>query len=64
MRQRRTSRLLINQARDALDSSAASQAADSGLGDALDVVAKDFPVPLSAPLSESLASLATSAHFV
>ena len=43
---------------------AAREAADGGLGDALDVVAKDLAVALGAALSESLASLSTSRHVV
>jgi hypothetical protein len=54
--------LLVDEARDTLDASTASQAADGGLGDALDVVAEHFAVTLGASLSESLASLATSGH--
>ena len=55
-------RLLVDQARDALDTATASQATDGGLGDALDVVAQHLPVTLSATLSQTLASLATSRH--
>jgi hypothetical protein len=43
--------LLVDQARDALDPSTASQSADSGLGDALDVVPQDLPVPLGSSLA-------------
>ena len=41
-----TSGLLVDEARDALDTTSASQAADRGLGDALDVVAEDLSVAL------------------
>ena len=54
--------LLVDEAADALDASTASQAANGGLGDALDVVAKDLAVALGTALSESLASLAASRH--
>ena len=54
--------LLIDEARDTLDSTTASQTADGGLGDALDVVPEDLAMTLSASLSESLASFATSSH--
>ena len=57
-----TSGLLIDEARDTLDTTTACQTADGGLGDALDVVPKDLPVALGASLSESLASLASSSH--
>ena len=40
----------------------AGETADGGLGDALDVVAKDLAVTLGATLSESLASFSTSGH--
>ena len=54
--------LLVDEARDTLDSTTASQTADGGLGDALDVVPEDLAMTLSASLSESLASFATSSH--
>ncbi len=57
-----TTGLLVDQARDTLDTTAASQTADGGLGDALDVVTQHLAVTLGASLSESLASLATSGH--
>ena len=57
-----TTGLLVDQARDTLDTSPASQTADGGLGDALDVVTEYFPVTLGASLSESLSSLSSSRH--
>ena len=57
-----TAGLLVDEAGDALDTTAAREAADGGLGDALDVVAKDLAVALGAALSESLASLSASRH--
>ena len=57
-----TAGLLVDEAADALDTTTAREAADGGLGDALDVVAKDLAVALGAALSESLASLSTSRH--
>jgi hypothetical protein len=57
-----TSGLLIDEARDTLDTTSASQTADSGLGDTLDVVTQDFAVTLGASLSESLASFASTSH--
>ena len=57
-----TSGLLVDEARDTLDTTSASQTADGGLGDALDVVTKDLSVTLGASLSESLASFTTSGH--
>ena len=54
--------LLVDEAGDALDATSASQTADSGLGDALDVITQDLTVTLGASLSQSLASLATASH--
>ena len=54
--------LLVDEAGDALDTATAGETADGGLGDALDVVAKDLAVTLGAALSESLASFSTSGH--
>ena len=54
--------LLVDEAADALHSTTASQSADGGLGDALDVVTQDFPVTLGAPFAETFASFATSRH--
>jgi hypothetical protein len=54
--------LLIDQARDTLDSSTASQTPDGGLGDALDVVSQHLTVTLGASLAESLSSFAASSH--
>lgn len=54
--------LLVDQAGDTLHSAAASQAADGGFGDSLDVVAENFAVTLGASFPESLASFAASAH--
>ena len=54
--------LLIDESRDTLDSSTASQPSDGGLGDALDVVSQHLAVTLGASLSESLSSFTTSSH--
>ena len=54
--------LLVDEARDTLDTSTTSQTTDGGLGDALDVVAKDLPVTLGASLSKTFASFATARH--
>ena len=53
---------LVDQARDTLDSSTTSQPPDGGLGDALDIVAKNLPVTLGASLAESFSSFSTSSH--
>ena len=57
-----TAGLLVDEAGDALDTATAGETADGGLGDALDVVAKDLAMTLGATLSESLASFSTSGH--
>ena len=57
-----TTGLLVDEARDTLDSSATRQPPDGGLGDTLDVVSQHLPVTLSASLSQSLSSFATSGH--
>ena len=55
-----TAGLLVDEAGDALDAATAREAADGGLCDALDVVAKDLAVALGAALAESLTSLSAS----
>ncbi|GMF44342.1 unnamed protein product [Phytophthora fragariaefolia] len=57
-----TAGLLVDEAGDALDTATTCETADGGLGDALDVVAKDLAVTLGAALAESLAALAASRH--
>ena len=57
-----TTGLLVDKSRDTLDTTTASQTADSGLGDTLDVITKYFAMTLGATLSESLASFTTSRH--
>ena len=54
--------LLVDEARDTLDTTSTSQTPDGRLGDALDVIPEHLPVTLGASLAESLSSLATSSH--
>ncbi len=54
--------LLVDEAADALHTTATSQSADGGLRDALDVIAEDLAMALGASLAESLASLAAARH--
>ena len=54
--------LFVDETGDALHSSAAGQPTDGGLGDALDVVAKDFSVAFGTSLSQPFASFAASSH--
>ncbi len=55
--------LLVDQTGDTLDSTAASQAADGGLGDSLDVVTENFAVTLGASFPESFPAFSSTAHF-
>ena len=57
-----TTNLLVDQATDALHTTTASQAADCGLSDALNVVAKNLAMALGTTLSQTFASLSTSRH--
>ena len=57
-----TAGLLVDEARDTLDTSTTSQTPDGGLGDALDVIPEHLPVPLGASLAKSLSSFASSGH--
>ena len=59
-----TTGLLVDETRDTLDTTTTSETANSGLGDALDVVAKDLPVALGSALSESLTTFTASRHDV
>lgn len=45
--------------RNTLDTTTTSKTADSGLGDALDVVTKNLSVTLGTALAETLATLST-----
>ena len=58
-----TAGLFVDEARDALDTTTASETADGGLGDTLDVVTQDLAVTAGSALAESLASFSTSGHF-
>jgi hypothetical protein len=51
-----TAGLLVDHGGDTLDTTTASETADSGLGDTLDVVAKNLPVALGSALAETLAT--------
>ena len=54
--------LLVDQSGDPLDPASPGQAPDGRLGDSLDVVAQDFPVPLGPSLAQSFTSFATARH--
>ena len=54
-----TAGLLVDHSGDTLDTTTASETADSGLSDTLDVVAQNLAVTLGATLAETLATLST-----
>jgi hypothetical protein len=53
-----TAGLLVDHSGDTLDTTTTSETADRGLGDTLDVVAKNLAVTLGAALAETLATFA------
>ena len=57
-----TTGLLVDEARDALHTTTASQAADGGLGNALDVVTQYLAMTFGATFAKAFASFATSRH--
>ena len=57
-----TAGLLVDETGDALHTTTASETADCGLGDTLDVITQYFAVTLGASLSKTLASFTTSRH--
>lgn len=57
-----TTRLFVDQARDALHTSTASEATDGWLGDALDVVAQHLTMTLSAAFAQSFSTFSTARH--
>jgi hypothetical protein len=54
--------LLVDEAGDTFDTTTTSKAANSRLGNALNVVAQDFTMALSTSLSETLATLSTASY--
>ena len=52
--------LIVDEARDALHASATGETTDGGLGDALDVIAKDLAVTLGASLSQTFTSFSAT----
>ena len=59
-----TTSLLVDESRDSLHTTSASQTADGGLSDSLDVVSQDLAVTLSTSLSQSLSSFSSARHVV
>ena len=56
--------LFVNESRDPLNTSTSRQTSDGWLGDALNVVTQDLPMPLSTPFTKALATFATSSHCI
>ena len=54
--------ILVDQTRDPLDTAPVRQTSDGRLGDSLDIISEDLPVPFGASLSETLTALTTSSH--
>jgi hypothetical protein len=54
--------LLIDQAADALDTTATSETTDGRLGDPLDVITQHLAVTLGAALAQTLSSFAATGH--
>lgn len=59
-----TSDFFVNQSRDTLNTTSASQTSDGWFRDALDVITEHFAMTLGATLSKTLASFTTSRHDV
>ena len=57
-----TTGLFVDETADSLHTTSASQTADGGLGDTLDVITQHFAVTLGAPFAESFSSFTTSRH--
>ena len=57
-----TAGLLVDEARDTLDTATTRQTTDGGLGDTLDVIAQHLAVTLGASFAQALASFAATRH--
>ena len=57
-----TTRLFVNETGDTLDTTTTSETANGGLGNTLNVVAKDFAMTLGTALAQSFASFSTARH--
>ena len=55
-----TTSFFVDQTRDTLDTTTTGKTTNSGLGNTLDVITKDFSVTLGASLSESFSSFSSS----
>jgi len=57
-----TTGFLVDESRDTFNSTSTCKTTDGRLGDTLDVVSKNFPVTLGAPLSKTFSSFTTTRH--
>ena len=57
-----TTGLLVDEARDTLDTTSSSKTTDSGLGNTLDIITKNLAVTFSTPFSQSLSTLSAASH--
>ena len=57
-----TTSLFVDKTRDTFYTTTTCKTSDSGFGNTLDVITKNFAMTLSASLSESLASFAATSH--
>jgi len=57
-----TTGLLVDETRDTLHTTTTSETADHGLGNTLDVIAKNLAVTLGAALAKTLATFTTARH--
>ena len=58
-----SSGLLVDEARDTLDSSPPRQTADCRLGDSLDVIPENLAMAFGTTLAQSFSSFSSSSHF-
>ena len=57
-----TTGLLVDEARDTLDTTSSSKTTDSGLGDSLDIITKNFAMSLGTAFSQSLSPFTATSH--
>ena len=54
--------LFVDETGDTLDTTTTSQPTDCRLGDTLDIITQDLPVPLGASLAQTFASFSSASH--
>ena len=57
-----TAGFFVDQTRDTLDSTTASQTTNGGLSNSLDIITKDLSMTLGASLSETFSTFSSSGH--